>query len=1556
MTGLQSVRGGNDADVSPSARVLSGALFVKSRGLHRREFEHDSCGVGFVADMRRPASHKIIEYAVEILENLVHRGAVGADPKTGDGAGLLFAVPDDLFRADLAARGVELPPLGSYAVGVFFLPRTEDARRAAIEIVEARARERGLSALAWRDIPVDRATLNDETRKSEPIMRQFFVGRGDIAAGDDFERALYLARRQIERAGKAVPALQNDGAAFHCASFSSRVVVYKGMLLAEQVAPYFSDLRDPRAKSRFAIFHQRFSTNTFPCWTLAHPYRMIAHNGEINTLRGNINNMRAREGALRSDLWGDDLRAAAPVVEEGQSDTASLDNAVEFLRLSGYSLARTMAILIPEAWQNRADMPPALRDFYRHHAAMMEPWDGPAGVVFSDGLQIGATLDRNGLRPGRYWITRDGLVVMASEAGVLRIPDSEIVEKWRLEPGRILLVDLEAGRLVADDEIKSELASKRPWRRWADDSQIDLDSLPACRGDGERVDSTSISDFDLRPRQIAFGCTAEDIKFVLRPMMENAAEAIGAMGDDAPQAALSAQAKPLAQFFRQEFAQVTNPPIDPIREEIVMSLNSYLGPRPNLLAADRAPETAALALSHPALTEAQIARVKNIADLTDGRITARTLDATFAVAGGAAAMETEIEKLRERALGSVKNGAGILVLSDRRVDSARAPIPMPLAVSAAHHALIEAGCRAAVGLVAETGAAREVHDFAVLAGFGAEAVYPYLAYRSLLALDSDLPPQKRIDNYRAAVGKGVLKIMSKMGVSTFQSYCGAQIFEAVGLSSKFVDRYFCRAVTQIEGADIEDIAADSLRLHEAAYGERASAAETPGLPDGGDYAVRARGEAHLWTSDSISKLQHAARGGGFSTYREFADLIDRQDRRLVTLRGMLDIREAETPIPIEEVEAAEKIVARFSTGAMSFGSISREAHTTLAVAMNRIGGKSNTGEGGEEADRYIPLANGDSMRSAIKQVASGRFGVTAEYLANADMMQIKIAQGAKPGEGGQLPGHKVDAAIGAVRHSVPGVGLISPPPHHDIYSIEDIAQLIYDLKCANPKGLVSVKLVSRCGVGTVAAGVAKAKSDHITIAGHDGGTGASPISSIKRAGTPWELGLAETHQTLLMNGLRARVGLQVDGQIKTGRDVIIGALLGADEFGFATAPLVAAGCLMMRKCHLNTCPVGIATQDPVLRRKFEGKPEHVVNYFFFVAEDARRRMAAMGFRTFDDLIGRVDLLSPRPQAARGKAAKIDLRPLLTPPAADPRLPRRHCERQNHRLDLAFDQKLVAAAREVLQSAEQSAASGGGGAIRRVDFSLPIQNLDRAAGATLSYEVVRRIGGKGFADDTIVARLAGVAGQSFGAFLARGITLSLEGEANDYVGKGLSGGIVAVFPPPSPRRDGENIICGNTTLYGATAGRCFLRGAAGERFAVRNSGARAVVEGAGDHCCEYMTGGVVAVLGATGRNFAAGMSGGVAYVLDDAGDFESRCDLRTAALEPLLEKPAPGQPEGRADADILRELLEEHLERTKSPLAAEILSSWPGALSRFVKVFPHEYRRALIELARAQKAA
>ena len=830
MTGLQSVRGGNDADVSPSARVLSGALFVKSRGLHRREFEHDSCGVGFVADMRRPASHKIIEYAVEILENLVHRGAVGADPKTGDGAGLLFAVPDDLFRADLAARGVELPPPGSYAVGVFFLPRTEDARRAAIEIVEARARERGLSALAWRDIPVDRATLNDETRKSEPIMRQFFVGRGDIAAGDDFERALYLARRQIERAGKAVPALQNDGAAFHCASFSSRVVVYKGMLLAEQVAPYFSDLRDPRAKSRFAIFHQRFSTNTFPCWTLAHPYRMIAHNGEINTLRGNINNMRAREGALRSDLWGDDLRAATPVVEEGQSDTASLDNAVEFLRLSGYSLARTMAILIPEAWQNRADMPPALRDFYRHHAAMMEPWDGPAGVVFTDGLQIGATLDRNGLRPGRYWITRDGLVVMASEAGVLRIPDSEIVEKWRLEPGRILLVDLEAGRLVADDEIKSELASKRPWRRWADDSQIDLDSLPACRGDGERADSTSISDFDLRPRQIAFGCTAEDIKFVLRPMMENAAEAIGAMGDDAPQAALSAQAKPLAQFFRQEFAQVTNPPIDPIREEIVMSLNSYLGPRPNLLAADRAPETAALALSHPALTEAQIARVKNIADLTDGRITARTLDATFAVAGGAAAMETEIEKLRERALGSVKNGAGILVLSDRRVDSARAPIPMPLAVSAAHHALIEAGCRAAVGLVAETGAAREVHDFAVLAGFGAEAVYPYLAYRSLLALDSDLPPQKRIENYRAAVGKGVLKIMSKMGVSTFQSYCGAQIFEAVGLSSKFVDRYFCRAVTQIEGADIEDIAADSLRLHEAAYGERAAPPNRRGCP------------------------------------------------------------------------------------------------------------------------------------------------------------------------------------------------------------------------------------------------------------------------------------------------------------------------------------------------------------------------------------------------------------------------------------------------------------------------------------------------------------------------------------------------------------------------------------------------------------------------------------------------------------------------------------------------------------------------------------------------------
>ena len=1508
--------------------------FPKKQGLYDPRAEHDSCGVGFVADIGGAASHAVVRQAMDVLVNLTHRGAVGANPTTGDGAGVLLQIPDEFMRREFG----ELPPAGQYGAAMLFMPRDAGIYDAVKKKTESILKEEGLEIVGWREVPVRRDAINDEVASSAPRVMQLVVApMQDLGDLHSLERKLYASRRLMER--HCAPLAAADNAGFYCPSFSARTMVYKGMFLASQLPAYYPDLSDPQLKSALAIVHQRFSTNTFPAWSLAHPFRCIAHNGEINTLRGNINNMTARHHILSSPAMGDDLEKLWPLIDDGQSDTATLDNVVELLMLAGYTPAHAMATLIPEAWQQHESMPEPLREFYRYHAPIMEPWDGPAGVVFTDGEQIGAILDRNGLRPGRYWLTKDNRIIMASEAGVLDIADEQLAHKWRIQPGKMLLVDLKQKRVISDGEIKTQLADAHPYKQWREQSQIALADLPAP---AEVENMRKAGAGGLLQAQQSFGYTEEDIKFIVRPMAESGAEPIGAMGDDAPAAVLSQRYKPLSAYFRQEFAQVTNPAIDPIREELVMSLKSYLGSHPNLLSPGEAPDGhLCVELEHPVLLPDEFAKLREVKS-------ARVLDVCYSAEAGPEGLEQALDDLCKRATKAVRDGADILILSDRGMNAQRIAAPMLLAVSALHHYLVSEGDRACIGLVAETGAAKEVHDFAVLGGFGAEAVYPYLAYAVAANLeddDGDDGANKRVHAYRAAVGKGLLKVMSKMGVSTFQSYCGAQIFEAVGLSSAFIDKYFCNTISQIEGADIADIADDSHRWHDVAFGKDYNPLYDNALDTGGDYAFRTRGEKHLWSPQSVAKLQHAARANKFSDYEEYARLINDQSRDLMTLRGMLDIAEAKTPVALDEVEPAADIVRRFSTGAMSFGSISREAHTTLAIAMNRIRGKSNTGEGGEEAKRFIPLANGDSMRSAIKQVASGRFGVTAEYLANSDMMQIKIAQGAKPGEGGQLPGHKVDQAIASVRHSVPGVGLISPPPHHDIYSIEDIAQLIYDLKCANPSGMVSVKLVSRFGVGTVAAGVAKAKSDHITIAGHDGGTGASPVSSIKRAGTPWELGLSETHQTLVINDLRGRVALQVDGQIKTGRDVVIGAMLGADEFGFATAPLVAEGCIMMRKCHLNTCPVGIATQDENLRRKFAGKPEYVVNYFFFVAEEARRLLARAGFRSLNEAIGRADLLKPRKTSLR-KACKIDLAPVLHVPDAPKERARYNREKQHHAINEAPDQRWLARAEAAMDSGEP------------VLIEDKIDNTERAAGAIVSNAIARRFGHKGLPEGTITISLRGVCGQSFGAFASRGMTLQVAGEANDYVGKGLSGGILALYPPESPRPDGENIIIGNTALYGAICGECYGRGVAGERFAVRNSGASAVIEGAGDHCCEYMTGGTVIVLGEVGRNFAAGMSGGIAYILDEEVTFADKCNKSMVSLSALQDAEGEGVHLKRPDPDIIRELLQKHVKHTGSPKASTILSAWESWRDKFIKVTPHEYARALAEMARAsqEKAA
>lgn len=1541
-----------------------GGALPEQQGMYDPANEHDACGVGFVAHIKGQKSHSIVEQGLLILKNLDHRGAVGADPLMGDGAGILIQLPDTLFREDMATRGIKLPPAGEYGVGTVFLPSESASRLACQEELERAVRAEGQVVIGWRDVPVDHSMPMSPTVKAkEPVIRQLFVGRGpDVFVTDALERKLYIIRR---RSANAIKSLKlKHGQAFYVTSFSARTVNYKGLLLADQVGEYFLDLRDPRCQSALALVHQRFSTNTFPTWDLAHPFRMIAHNGEINTVRGNVNWFKAREQAISSPLLGDDLKKVWPLHYPGQSDSAAFDNALELLVMGGYSLAHAMMLMIPEAWEKHTLMDENRRAFYEYHAAMMEPWDGPAAVAFTDGRQIGATLDRNGLRPARYLVTKDDFVVMASESGVLPIPEANIVKKWRLQPGKMFLIDMEQGRIIDDKELKDSLANAKPYREWIEKIRIKLDEVPVVTE--LRENSTA----PLLDRQQAFGYTQEDIKFVMQPMAVNGEEATGSMGNDSALPVLSQRPKVLYNYFKQLFAQVTNPPIDPIREEMVMSVLSFIGPKPNLLNVHDINPPIRLEVEQPVLSACDMEKIRHIGKYTAGKFRSHELDICYPAAWGKEGVEARLASLAAEAEDAVRSGANILIVSDRKIDVANVAIPALLATSAVHQHLVKKGLRTSAGLVVETGSARETHHFALLGGFGAEAVHPYLAFETLreLAGGDAEKGEKYVKNFTKAVGKGLCKIMSKMGISTYMSYTGAQIFEAVGLQKAFVDKYFTGTPSNIEGIGLFEAAEEAIRLHNQAFSSDPVLAEM--LDAGGEYAYRVRGEEHLWTPDAIAKLQHATRSGKYETFKEFARIINDQSKRQLTLRGLFELKTAATPVPLDEVEPASEIVKRFATGAMSLGSISTEAHSTLAIAMNRIGGKSNTGEGGEDSRRFAPLAGGemlsdivgksrierdyqlqpgDSLRSAIKQVASGRFGVTTEYLVNADQIQIKMAQGAKPGEGGQLPGHKVSEYIGFLRHSVPGVGLISPPPHHDIYSIEDLAQLIHDLKNANDRASISVKLVSEVGVGTVAAGVSKAKADHLVIAGHDGGTGASPLSSIKHCGTPWELGLSETQQTLVLNRLRGRIRVQVDGQLRTGRDVVVGALLGADEFGFATAPLVVEGCIMMRKCHLNTCPVGVATQDPVLRRRFTGQPEHVVNYFFFVAQEVRELMAQLGVRKFDDLIGRADLLDTKAGLDHWKASGLDFAKIFHQPEATADVGRLHCESQDHGLTRALDHQLIAQAQPALERGE------------KVSIDIPIRNVNRTVGAMLSGEVARRYGHAGLPDGTINIRLTGTAGQSFAAFLTRGITLDLVGEGNDYVGKGLSGGRIIVRPDAS--FDGtasENIIVGNTVLYGATEGQAFFAGVGGERFCVRNSGATAVVEGLGDHGCEYMTGGTVVVLGQTGRNFAAGMSGGVAYVYDVAGDFAKRCNTAMVSLGPVVPAAEQSSSEPRhldtADETLLRSLIEAHLAATGSKRAQDLLANWSETLPRFVKVMPNEYRRALAEAAAQQKEA
>ena len=1487
-------------------------------GLYDPRFEHDACGIGFVASLKGRPTHDIVCKGVEILLNLVHRGACGCDPLTGDGAGILLQIPHAFLVAEAERLGFSLPAPGSYGTGLVFLPRSKSGRARCKQILEDKVIGTGQRLLGWRNVPVDESALGPMARQSAPIIEQVFIGSSE-SDETQLERKLFVIRRWAERTVRE-SAIADKGA-FYIPSLSARTIIYKGLLLAEQLSKFYPDLKNPEVTSRLAMVHQRFSTNTFPTWELAQPFRILCHNGEINTLRGNMAWMHAREQLFDGRVFGEEIRHILPIIAPGGSDSAMLDNVTEMLLQAGRSLPHVMMMLVPEAWQNDRLMSAQKRDFYAYHSCLVEPWDGPAALAFTNGKQIGAMLDRNGLRPARWTITKDGLIILGSETGVLEVAPEDVERKGRLEPGRMFLLDLEEGRIVEDEEIKEELCRLRPYGQWLRDRAVRLDELPISP---KRV--TPIGGANLLLRQRMYGYTQEDIKMLIAPMAQTGQEAVGSMGADTPLAVLSDQPQLLFNYFKQHFAQVTNPPIDPIREELVMSLDNYLGGEGSILF--ETPEQASmLHLSEPILSNDALARLR-LGHASTIR-TPVTLPMLFSVADGGLGLKAGLDELCRQASLAVLDGHSVLILSDRGANENQAPIPSLLATAAVHHHLMRNGTRMRCGIVVETGDAREVHHFCLLIGYGAGAVNPYVAldtieqYVKFGLLEGVTDPAIAKTKYKKAIGKGLLKVMSKMGISTLQSYHGAQIFEALGLSPDLIERYFTGTVSRISGIDLDVIAEEVHLRHLKAYPKRAQ--PTRLLDIGGNYHYRAQGERHLWNPTTIAKLQNAVRTEDPKSYAEYARSINEQPDGPITIRGTWDLVPAESPVPLHEVESAAQIVKQFATGAMSYGSISREAHENLAIAMNRIGGRSNTGEGGEDPARFIPAANGDSRRSSIKQVASGRFGVTTHYLVNADELQIKIAQGAKPGEGGQLPGHKVDAIIAKTRFSTPGVTLISPPPHHDIYSIEDLAQLIFDLKNVNPRARISVKLVAEAGVGTVAAGVAKAHADLILISGFDGGTGASPLTSIKHAGAPWELGLAETHPVLVKNDLRSRVVLQTDGQMRTGRDVMIAALLGAEEFGFATAPLVASGCILMRKCHLNTCPVGIATQDPVLRARFQGKPEHIIRYFFYVAEEVREHLSSLGFRTLREAVGRVDRLRTRDLSQHWKASRLDFSDVLMPAEAGPGVEVCKVKEQDHGLELSLDKNLI----ELCQPALENRTP--------VEVSMSVRNMHRTVGAMLAGEVARRYGADGLPAGTIRLRFQGSAGQSFGAFITNGMELTLEGDANDYVGKGMSGGIIAVcHPVGSTFLADQNILIGNTVLYGATAGKAFFGGMAGERFAVRNSGCVAVVEGVGDHGCEYMTGGCVVVIGSTGRNFAAGMSGGHAYVFDEAGDFARKCNTELVDVAPIAEDDTP----------MLQELLEEHALRTGSIKARRLLDAWPEYATRFLHIVPGEYRKVL----------
>ena len=1511
-----------------NVRAMTPYGWPEKQGLYDPQFEHDSCGVGFVVNIKGQKSHEIVRNALTILVNLSHRGACGCENNTGDGAGILLQTPHEFLKTICAQEKISLPEYGEYGVGMVYLPPDTSERYKCEKLFEEIIENEGLRLLGWRTVPTSNKTLGETARASEPIVRQVFIAR-DPKIKDDmtFERKLYVVRKLAEK-GIRYAGIKG-GKRFYISSLSYKTIIYKGMLTPEQVEPYFPDLVDPSFASGLALVHSRFSTNTFPSWERAHPYRYVAHNGEINTLRGNINWMHARESLLKSDLFGDDMKKLLPIINEDGSDSAMFDNCLEFLVLGGRSLPHAMMMMIPEPWSGHESMSDEKKAFYEYHSCLIEPWDGPASIAFTDGVQIGAVLDRNGLRPSRYYVTKDDQVIMASEVGVLNIPPDRVLQKGRLQPGRMFLVDTKLGRIVADEELKQKIATEQPYRLWLKENLVDLEDLP----EPSHVHLPDHATVLLR--QQAFGYTFEDLRILLAPMARDAVQPLGSMGTDTPLAVLSNKPQLLYNYFKQLFAQVTNPPIDCIREEIITSTFTTVGPEGNLL--DPRPESChQIQLKGPVLSNEEFERLRHIDRPGFKSI---TLPILFKVDEGGKGLEKTLDQLFRKASKAIKEGHNILILSDRGIDHDNAAIPALLAVAGMHHHLIREGTRTRVALVLESGEPREVHHFALLIGYGAGAINPYLAFETLddmirQGILKDIDHKKAVKNYLKAITKSVVKTMAKMGISTIQSYCGAQIFEAIGLNHSVVDKYFTGTASQIEGIGI-DVIAEEVRLrHRHALPDRTVNGAT--LDPGGQYQWRSDGENHLFNPGTVHRLQLSTRTNNYKVFKEYSELVNNQSRSLCTLRGLFDLKFAPQPIPIEEVESVESIVKRFKTGAMSYGSISQEAHEALAIAMNRIGGKSNTGEGGEDPERYQPMANGDSKNSAIKQVASGRFGVTSLYLTQAKELQIKMAQGAKPGEGGELPGAKVYPWIAKVRHSTPGVGLISPPPHHDIYSIEDLAELIHDLKNSNEHARISVKLVSEIGVGTVAAGVAKAHADVILISGHDGGTGASPLSSIKHAGTPWELGLAETQQTLVLNNLRSRVYVEADGQLKTGRDVVIAALLGAEEFGFATAPLVTLGCIMMRVCHLNTCPVGVATQDPQLRARFTGDPQFVVNFMQFIAQEVRELMAQLGFRTILEMVGHVERLDVKKALEHYKARGLDFSKVFYQPNMPADVGRSRQIAQDHGLEQSLDKQVL------LKVCEPALARR-----EKVHATLPISNTNRVVRTITGSELTRRFGPEGLPEDTIKLHFKGSAGQSFGAFMPKGMTLTLQGDANDYVGKGLSGGKIIVYPPlGSTFVPEENIIIGNVALYGATAGEVYIRGMAGERFGVRNSGVRAVVEAVGDHGCEYMTGGRVVVLGSTGRNFAAGMSGGVAYVLDVTGDFPKRCNPAMIALEKL------DTPE---ELQEVRAMIQRHADYTGSERARNILKLWDDMAPKFVKVMPRDYKRVLEATKRVKEA-